>query len=106
MSNKPSTRRRVRRSPEQWQALLDQYESSGLSQQLFCRQSGLPYSTFTRWRSRLLCNRSVVDTAGDSPELFVELTNQAVESPSAFSGWDVELQLGEQVFLRLRRPPC
>ena len=96
MSNRPGTQRRIHRSPDQWQALLDQYESSDLSQRDFCQQAGVSYGTFYRWRRRLLCDRPHAETAGDGPELFVELANQAVDSSSAFSGWDVELQLSIQ----------
>lgn len=106
MSNRPSTQRRIHRSPEQWQALLDQYEASGLSQQAFCQQTGLSYGTFSRWRRRLLCDRPLAETAGDAPELFVEVANHPAGSPCALSDWDVELQLSEQVFLRLRHQPC
>ena len=106
MSNRPSTQRRIHRSPEQWQALLDQYESSGLSQRAFCQQAGLSCGTFSRWRRSLLCDQPLAETAGDAPELFVELANHPIGSPSAFSDWDVELQLSAQVFLRLRHPSC
>jgi len=106
MSNDPSPHRRVHRSPQQWQTLLDQYSSSGLSQRAFCRQAGLSYGSFSHWRRRLRCDEPLAGTASDGPELFVELANQAVDSPADFAGWDVELQLSEQVFLRLRRPSC
>ena len=106
MSNRPSAQRRIHRSPEQWQALLNQYEASGLSQRAFCQQAGLSYGTFSRWRRRLLCDQPLAETASDAPELFVELASQSVGSPCTFSNWDVELQLSEQVFLRLRHPSC
>ena len=106
MSNRPSTQRRIHRSPEQWQALLDQYESSGLSQRAFCQQAGLSFGTFSRWRRSLLADKPPAETTGDGPELFVELANHRVGSPSASSDWDLELQLSEQVFLRLRHPSC
>ena len=82
MSNRPSTQRRIHRSPEQWQALLDQYETSGLSQRAFCRQADLSYSTFSRWRRRLLCDQPIAETASDGPELFVEVANHPAGSPS------------------------
>ena len=45
--------RYVRRSAAQWQALLEAYERSGLSQRTFCQQQGLALSSFVRWRRQL-----------------------------------------------------
>ena len=106
MSNRTSMQRRIHRSPEQWQVLLEQYERSGLSQRAFCQQAGLCCGTFSRWRRRLLDDHCHALTEGDSTELFVELSNQPAGSPSPFPDWDVELQLGEHVFLRLRHQSC
>ena len=35
-----------RRSNQEWQALLEQYESSNITQRVFCEQHGLSLSTF------------------------------------------------------------
>ena len=106
MSNRTSIQQRIHRSPEQWQGLLNQYERSGLSQRAFCQQAGLSHGTFSRWRRRLLGDRPPGPTESDSTELFVELSNQPAGSPSPFPDWDVELQLSEHVFLRLRHQSC
>ncbi len=103
MMGRSSKQQRIHRSREQWQALLDQYERSGLSPRAFCQQWDLSYGTFSRWRRRLLSDQDDT-TLPASPDLFVELANHA-ESPAAAS-WDVELQLGENTFLRLRHQPC
>lgn len=95
--------RRVHRSPEQWQALVDQFEQSDLSQREFCQQKRLAYGTFSRWRRRLLA-RSESSNEQSRP-MFVELLESG--SPNnAHPTWDVELQLGEGITLRLRRHPC
>ena len=43
----------TRRSPEQWQALIDQWQHSGLSVPVFCKQHGLGNASFYKWRQRL-----------------------------------------------------
>jgi hypothetical protein len=95
--------RYVRRSAAQWQALLEAYERSGLSQRTFCQQQGLALGSFVRWRRQL---------AGDAPEppgaqnLFVELASSAAAGHGQQPAWDVELQLAEGMVLRLRRRSC
>lgn len=45
--------RRPRRSRAQWQRLMADYEASGQSQQVFCREHRLALGTFARWRRAL-----------------------------------------------------
>ena len=42
-----------RRTPEQWQGLVDQQRDSGLSAMQFCKQKGIGYASFCNWRKRL-----------------------------------------------------
>ena len=44
--------RRVRRTPEEIAALLDEYRSSGLTQLAYARSRGLSLSTLTYWLGR------------------------------------------------------
>ena len=91
---------RIRRNPEQWRELLDRFERSGQTQEQFCAAQDLGLSTFGRWRKRL-CRQSPM---ASSDALFVEL-EQDTPAPSVQS-WDVELQLGTGMVLRLRRAGC
>jgi hypothetical protein len=43
----------LKRTDEQWLALLREYQASGLSQQQFCQQRGIPHSTFSGNKIRL-----------------------------------------------------
>jgi hypothetical protein len=99
----PEVRRRIRRNPEQWHELLDRFEHSGQTREQFCAEQGLGLSTFGRWRQRLREGRASSSVRADNA-LFVELAPQA-PSPCA-SHWDVELQLGTGVYLRLKRIGC
>jgi putative transposase len=96
-------RRRIRRNPEQWHELLDRFERSGQTQEQFCTAHDLGLSTFGRWRKRLR-RQSVKLPKHSTNELFVEL-EQDRPTPSTRS-WDVELQLGAGMCLRLRRAGC
>jgi transposase-like protein len=49
---KIDTRGRVRSTPQQRDAVLDAYESSGLSGPEFSRVHGINYQTFATWRQK------------------------------------------------------
>ena len=88
----------VRRSPEEWRAIMSRFERSGQSYREFCMAEDLAPSTFSWWRRKLGRsgpNGVTVDTA-----LFVELTGDRPAAPA----WDAELELGGGVVLRVRRP--
>jgi hypothetical protein len=88
---------RSHRSRAQWQRLLDAQATSGLSQQAYCAQHHIAYSSFCRWKRELASVERNVRPTGSSP--FVELT---VPAAAAESRWEVELEFGNGVFLRLR----
>ncbi len=48
-----STRRRIHRSPAQWQTLLSAQAQSGLSQQAFCGRERVSTVSLSNWRKRL-----------------------------------------------------
>jgi hypothetical protein len=102
-------RRWIRRSEHEWRELLACFERSGQTQEQFCADQDIVLSSFTRWRQKLRhrsSNQSVVASHGmptvtAADALFVELSSE-----SAKECWDLELQLGAGVVLRLRWPPC
>jgi len=85
--------RRVRRHRAQWQRLIEEQAASGLTQHAFCTRRRLAYATFCSWKRRL---RDDVDA---QPPGFVEVGLDEAPMP----GWDVELELGDGVVLRVRR---
>lgn len=89
----PSSSRR-RRTRAQWQRVLAAQAASGLSQQAYCTRHHIAYSSFCRWKRELSGAEPPTGSA------FIELTPAAVVTELR---WDVELELGEGVFLRLRR---
>ena len=82
-----------RRDREEWQRLITQQQSSHLSQKAYCQEHGLGLSTFQYWKRKLR-------TAG-LPVTWLELP-PAVDG-SLVAGWDIELELGNGVCLRLKQ---
>ena len=100
------TRHRARRTAAQWQKLIERFEGSGQTRGKFCAAHGLALSTFDLWRRKLHATPAAV--AEERPEgLFVELTHptqtQTAPTSSVTGGWEVELELGAGMVLRLRR---
>ena len=98
-----SPARRIRRSQEQWSELLDRFERSGQTQEQFCTGHDLGLSTFSRWRKRLR-QKKAIPPKRSADALFVELAQDTLAPP--VQSWDVELQLGAGIVLRLRRAGC
>jgi hypothetical protein len=86
-------RRRVRRGRDEWQRLIDEHSESGLTQAAFCEAHGLSLASFGNWKRRLT-------TAESIEQPWFEL---GALSEAGSSSWDIELQLGDGVCLRLRR---
>jgi putative transposase len=91
--NETSTRRK-RRSREEWQQLIDAQASSELTPAAFCQANGLSLASFQNWKRRLTAEPPA------PVEPWVDLGT--FDRPSD-SGWDIELDLGNGVCLRLRR---
>ena len=105
--------RREFRSPAQWRAILERFDSTDLTVVEFCRQQGLCVSNFYRWRQLLASGKPTrvpramgVDRQGGlSAPTFVELP-AACSAPSRFAAtprWHIELDLGDGIVLRLAR---
>ena len=110
MNRADGTRRRARRTAAQWRKLIERFDRSGQSRGKFCAANGLALSTFDLWRRKLGESQTPADE--EHPEsLFVELTNATEPSGSRSAAgtgaWEVELELGAGMVLRLRRAaPC
>lgn len=92
---------RIRRSKNQWQELIDKQASSGLSQADFCKREQLALSTFTNWKRRLAgrVGPASSDEQESAPSPWIELGAVNGSVPS----WEIELDLGGGICLRLRR---
>lgn len=89
---------RRRRSASEWSSIISDFHESGLSTQAFCNRAGIALSTFSKWRQRQ------GDEATSTPTRFVAVNGVApVDQTPSSSGWDLELDLGDGMTLRLRR---
>lgn len=88
-----------RRSPEQWQALIDQWQQSGQSAKQFCKEQALGYASFCQWKKRLAQSDENATAEASSPEpSFIDLASLGASQPG---GWHIVLSLGGGVELTL-----
>ena len=99
-----------KRSAAEWGALVRAYAKRKGTAPEFCREHGVAVSTLDWWRRRLEktsatsgVRSKVRPVAAAQPLSFIELpaTSSAARTP-----WDIELELGEGMVLRLRRGSC
>ena len=84
----------VMRDEAEWRALMADYERWDGTQVTFCRARGISRKTFQAWRRRLGLTRPPASAGSGG---FVEIARASAP------GWDIELELGGGVVLRLRR---
>ena len=90
----------ARRNATQWRELVERFERGGQTRGRFCAVHGLALSTFDLWRRKLRGTGS--EKGGEAGALFVELSNLP-RAESVAASWEVELELGGGVVLRMRR---
>jgi len=87
-----------RRSQEDWNWLMTEYEAGELTQRQFCERRQLAYSTFCYWRKRLSAGAVRTELAAVSAPL---LELPVLPTPGQ-SDWRLELELGQGMVLRLK----
>jgi transposase-like protein len=89
-----------RRTPNDWQTIIDQYQASGLKASEFCRQNNITASNFYVWRKKLLEEPTSEQSDTQSS---VDSDNWHLMTPTQESQqWDLELSLPGGVTLRMR----
>jgi hypothetical protein len=99
-----TSKRRAQRSRAQWQGLIERAARSPLSIAAFCRAEDVSTASFYSWRKRLGAATSGGAVAEDAAEdgMFLELGVLGGEAAGP-RPWDIELELGAGMVLRLRR---
>ena len=93
--------RQAKRSREQWLAVIAEHAASGQTAREFCESRGLSVSTFCNARRR--AKPAPVDGERSVGGEFVEVAVDAVRTEDLAAGrWDIELNLGSGVVLRIR----
>jgi hypothetical protein len=97
----PKAKPRKRLTPEQWQAIIKDFEHSGQTVEQFCKQRDLGYVSFCKWRHRFSKKEDVATKNMSTPD-FIDLG--VLDAPqSSQPGWNIVLALGNGVELRLSR---
>ncbi|MFT5392056.1 MAG: putative transposase [Gammaproteobacteria bacterium] len=94
---------RRHRTAREWETVLAEQASSGLSQKAYCQRHGITLSGFYNARSRLKSKAGSLVPSPDAPAEFIDISLDALPAPAPTRHWDVELSLGEGVMLRIRR---
>jgi NAD(P)H-dependent FMN reductase len=87
-----------RRSREEWQQIIDQFQASGQSGSAFCKAQAIPYASFCQWRQTLAAVPAVASTSTDGG--FVDLQSLIARD----GGWRIVLRLGTDIELVLSQP--
>ena len=96
------TTQRIRRSHAQWREIFTQFEASRLSATAFCRQQGIAYGSFMRWRQRVEGPTGHPSQVSADDWLPIQVAAGAQDDSPAARGWDIELALPGGVQLRMR----
>ena len=91
---------KVWRTQSQWKALLDNYESSGLTKTVFCQQNGIASSSLYKWQNYFADQAAKPDFIDITAPLAGAKPSQDTRYPDG--DWQVELELGAGVILRVR----
>jgi transposase-like protein len=96
-------RKYTRRSQEEWQALISQWQQSGLSAANFCKQHHLSSASFYKWRQRFEGSDNPDNKTLATPVTpvtdFIDIT--ALSSTADRQGWNIVLNLGDGLSLTL-----
>jgi hypothetical protein len=96
------TTQRIRRSHAQWREIFMQFEASSLSATAFCKQQGISYGSFMRWRQRVDTTIPHAAEVSTDDWLPIQVTAEAEEGSSTARDWDIELALPGGIQLRMR----
>lgn len=93
--------RQLRRSPAQWQMLIDQWQNSGLSMQAFCKANNLVYQSFCNWKTKLVS--AVHSNQVETTPTFIDLSSVSHHTQAS---WQITLKLADGIELQLSQPSC
>ena len=120
---------RIKRSKDEWLSLVKQQLDSGLSLSQFCRDNGLNLSTLHRHRTMFLADPSSSgitkqqstgykvsnkpNTPKTKPQAFIPISSGALgfddkaspkpNNSTSAKGFDIELELGNGMILRINQ---
>ncbi|MHA7881555.1 MAG: IS66 family insertion sequence element accessory protein TnpA [Saccharospirillum sp.] len=94
-----------RRTPSQWQSLIEQQKQSGLSVPTFCTEHAISPASFYKWRQRFETSEPGPETKPEPSFIDLSALSSKVGNPiDADRPWHIVLSLGNGVELRLSQP--
>ena len=99
----PKRRHKTQRTKAQRKALIDEYTHSGLTQTAFCKQHKIATSSLHQWRRQFSdkpLSSEFIDISEPLAKI-VEVPQAIVEDLPQTPHWQVELELGAGVVLRV-----
>ncbi|MFU8764269.1 MAG: IS66 family insertion sequence element accessory protein TnpA [Haliea sp.] len=96
----PETKSRISRSRAQKKALVEEFNASGLTKTAFCQHHGIATSCLSRWQKAL----APASAADDFVDITKSVSAAVAPRPAVEEQprWQVELELGAGVVLRVR----
>lgn len=95
-------RQKIRRSTDEWNSIIADYKTSGLTQRDFCQQRDIAYSSFTNWLIKLKKLRADLSTESSPSALFIDVSADKPLLQTEVNEWDVELAFANGTVLRLK----
>ena len=92
-----------RRSRQEWTLIVQRFRTSGLDARTFCARERIGYASFRAWRAKLNEPPAAPKAASTLPLSSVPFIDLGAMSPSMSTPLHVELELGGDVVLRLKR---
>jgi len=95
-----------RRDKAEWQRLIDEQVASGLTQKSYCEQASIPVATFGYWKRKLRTETTAEParfTEGAPAISLDDWIELPTDRPEAGGSWQIELDLGNGICLRLRQ---
>ncbi len=92
--------KRKHRSPAEWEAIHQDWKSSGLSITEYCREIGISSQSLYNYRQRKEIAKPVKPASKSS---FVELSALATPQTKSISPLEIVLSLGDGIELSIRR---
>lgn len=91
---------RTQRTRAQWKSLVEDLTTSGLTKAAFCKKRGIATSCLYRWQKIFAGNSAAPDFIDITRPVTSALPTQAVTDTNLH--WQVELELGTGIVLRIR----
>ncbi len=98
---KPRPKTKTWRTKTQWKELLEEFASSGLTKSAFCKRHQIASSSLHKWL-KYFEGKSAGAEFIDITEPLAKATSP-LPAPKNDSQWQVELELGAGVVLRMRK---